>query len=237
MASAGSKPSGDGGDAGLRSIVSLLLFIHLFCVAVVLASNFRRSALQNELVTRIFAPYTQFFDFDPNLTPYYYTLGRESDDDATITVDLYADADKPVAAQSQISSIKLPDGGSNWLGDRKRYFRLAHLMAFRADQETENEDTTSEIARSVAARLMREGQARRAVVRCTRRSSQPLDLTTLRPGYPPDRPTDPAYDATVYEADVWIDEDNQVQALKRSSRAEVAPRQTGAQAPNKGAGS
>jgi hypothetical protein len=234
MASASSKPSGDGGDSTVRSIVSLLLFIHLFCVAVVLASNFRRSRLQADLV-RVFAAYTQLLNFDPDLTPYYYTLGRPSDDDASLVIDLYADADKPVAAQSPMGSVRLPDGGSNWSEDRKRYFRLAKMMAISADQDTENDDISGEIARSVAARLMRENQARRAVVRCIRRSSQPLNLSTLNPGYPADRPTDPAYDATVYEADVWFDEDDQVQALKRSSRAEVAPRQTGSQAPNKAA--
>ena len=55
--------------------------------------------------------------------------------------------------------------------------------------------------------------------------SQPFDLAALNPGFPPDRPTDPAYDATVYEADVWKDEDGQIQTQKRASRAEVAPRQ------------
>ena len=236
MASAGSKPPADGGDAVLRSIVSLLIFIHLFCVAVVLSSNFRRSRLQSDLV-RVFSAYTQLLDFDPNFTPYYYTLGRTTDDDAWLTIDLYSDADKPVTGQPKLSSVTLPDGGSNWLEDRKRYFRLAQFLAVNADQETENDDITSEIARAVAARVMHEAQARRAVVRCTRRSSQPFNLATLNPGYPADRPTDPAYDVAVYEADVWIDEDNQVQALKRASRAEVAPRQSGSQTPNKGAGS
>src|SRR5436305_1401027 len=63
------------------------------------------------------------------------------------------------------------------------------------------------------------------VVRCMRRMSQPFDLAALNTGFPADRPTDPGYDATVYAADVWIDEDQQVQMQKRASRAEVAPRQ------------
>lgn len=212
-------------NSTFRSVVSLFLLIHLICVGIVLSSNFRRSRLQSDLV-RVFAPYTQFLHFDPDFTPYFYTLGRVQDDDAWLTVDLYASADQPVSAQSPIQSVKLPDGGSNLLGNRRRYFRLAQYVALNADQENENDDATGEIARSVGARLMRESQAKRSVVRCTRRFSQPFNLATLNPGFPPERPTDRAYEQTVYEADVWMDEDNQVQVLKRASRAEVAPRQS-----------
>jgi hypothetical protein len=224
MASASTPAQSDYDWATLRSILSLLLVIHLFCVAVVLASNFRRSQLQNRLVS-IFACYTQLLDFDPDFTPYFYTLGRPIDDDARLTIDLYADADQPVTAQQMLKTVRLPEGGTNWLGDRRRYFRLAQILAAGADPENENDDLTGEIARAVGARVMRESQARRAVLHCNRRMSQPLNLTTLNPGFPADRPTDAAYDRVVYEADVWIDEDNQVQVLKRASRAEVAPRQ------------
>ena len=73
---------------------------------------------------------------------------------------------------------------------------------------------------------MRENKASRAVVRCVRRLSQPLDLTMLLPGFPKDNATAREYDQLVYEADVWIDEDGEVQAERRSSQAEVAPRRT-----------
>jgi hypothetical protein len=42
----------------LRSVLSLVIFIHFCCVFVVLSSTFRRSALQSRLVA-IFGPYTQ----------------------------------------------------------------------------------------------------------------------------------------------------------------------------------
>src|SRR6185295_7157055 len=99
-----SKSSDDGAIA--RSIISLLICIHLFCVAVVLGSNFRRSPLQARLVS-IFAPYTKLLHFDPEFTPYYYTLGRTSDDDAWLTIDLYASADQPVAQQQSAKTIRL----------------------------------------------------------------------------------------------------------------------------------
>src|SRR5438477_9799429 len=100
------ESSGDG-VAMLRSIVSLILCIHLFCVTVVLASNFRRSPLQARLVS-IFAPYTKLLHFDPEFTPYYYTLGRNSDDDTWLVIDLYPSADQPVTQQEIAKTMRLP---------------------------------------------------------------------------------------------------------------------------------
>src|SRR5438876_11324134 len=102
--------SSSDGRAMLRSIVSLVLCIHLFCIAVVLASNFRRSPLQARLVS-IFAPYTKLLHFDPEFTPYYYTLGRTSDDDTWLVIDLYPSADPPVTQQEIAKSMRLPDEG------------------------------------------------------------------------------------------------------------------------------
>jgi len=214
----------DGSDT-LRGVISLALFIHLFCVAVVLSSNFRRSRLQARLVS-LFAPYTQLLHFDPDFTPYYFTLGRPSDDDTWLAIDLYADATQPVVAQPLVKTVRLHDGTSAWLGNRRRCLQLAQMLATSADPESANDDITSEIAKPVGAWLIRQTGNGRAVVRCVRRMSQPYDLTTLNAGYPTDRPTDAAYDATLYEADVWIDEDGETQVQKRVSRAEAAPRQT-----------
>ena len=80
---------------------------------------------------------------------------------------------------------------------------------------------------------MRENGAKRAVVRCIQRLSQPLDLALLNPGFPRDNPRDARYELMPYEADVWIDKgddevnpaDDKVEIVKRASRAEVAPRQ------------
>lgn len=224
-ASKASKSSGSDG-AVTRGVISLLICMHLFCVAVVLASNFRRSALQARLVS-IFAGYTKLLHFDPEFTPYYYTLGRASDDDSWLTIELYPSADQPVAQQESVKTVRLPDGGSNWFENRARGFHLAKLLATSAEPGVENDDLTGEIARSVGGWAMRTTGNHRAVVRCIRRMSQPYDLATLNPGFPPDRPKDLAYDSMVYEADVWTDEDGQVQLLKRASRAEVAPRQAG----------
>jgi hypothetical protein len=213
--------------ATLRSVVSLVLFIHFFCVLVVLSSTFRRSALQARLVT-IFGPYTEALDFDPGYyTPYFYSHGALNDNDAIIAVDLYADGDQPVASQPLLQTIKLPDeSGSRWLEGRRRYIALAKRLAAYADPEDEADALSGELARGVGYRLMRETGARRAVVRCVRRLNQPLDLSTLFDNFPRDNPEAPAYDEEVYSADVWMDEDNEVQVLRRVGQAEAAPRRT-----------
>jgi hypothetical protein len=228
MPAADRKPSSDDTSA-VRSLISLALTIHLFCVAVVLASNFRRSPLLSRLVS-IFAVYTQLLDFDPQFTPYYYTLGRPVDDDTWLAIDLYADAEQPVDRQPILRTMQLPPSGVSPLGARRPAFQMAKFLASRADAENENDDFTGQMARSIGQWAMQQGSARRAVVRCVRRMSQPYDLTVLNPGYPSERPRDPAYETTVYQADVWIDEDRQVQMQKRASRAEVAPRQSEAPA-------
>ena len=167
--------SDDGSDAS-RSVISLVLFIHLFCVAVVLSSNFRRSPLQARLVS-MFAPYTQLLHFDPDFTPYYYTLGRASDDDTWLAIDLYADAKQPVAAQPLVKTVQAARGGTSTgsaIGGGA--CNSAQMVAANADPESENDDITSEIARPVGAWLIRQTNNGRAVVRCVRRMSQPFDL-------------------------------------------------------------
>jgi hypothetical protein len=53
-----------------------------------------------------------------------------------------------------------------------------------------------------------------------------MDLSQLVQGFPADDPTASQYDILQYEADVWVDEEGQVQITKRASQREVAPRVT-----------
>ena len=169
MASAPSASKSDGSPDILRSVLSIVIFAHLFCVAVVLSSNLRRSALQSRLV-KVFAIYTQLLDFDPDFTPYYYTFGRDVDNDARLVVDLYADADLSARDQPLVKTVTLPAHGTNWLGDRRRYFSLARIVALNSQPENENDELTGEIAKAVGGRVMRESGAKRAVVRCIQRT-------------------------------------------------------------------
>lgn len=209
----------------LRSLVSLAIVIHFICVGVVLASNLRRSPLQARLV-EIFGAYTQLLNFDPDFTPYYYTFGRPMDDDAIVEIDLYPSGDEPLAGQEKIATVRLPDTGSRWMGDRQRYLAISRVLAFHAMPEIEQTDITSEIVKGIGVRIMRENGAKRAVVRCIQRMSQPMLLEDLETGFPADNPEAPNYDRTVYEADVWILEDGTAGTVPRAGRGEVAPGRT-----------
>lgn len=216
-----------------RSILSLVIIIHFCCVLAVLASGFRRSPLLTRLVG-IFAPYTQGLALDPGTIPYYHTLGRDEDDDAILLVDLYPDAESPVAGQTLIKTISLPAGESRWLESRRRYLALAKIIQFNApegeDAGQDQDATAAEVAKAVGRRIIVEnplenGKFPRAVVRCVRRMSQPLDLGGLNEGFPRDNPAAAAYDVPLYAADVWIDEDGQTVIVKRAARNEQAPLQ------------
>jgi len=90
-----------------RSILSLVLCIHFFCVFTVLASTYLRSSLQARLVS-IFGVYTELLTFDPGqFTPFFYTHGRTRDDDATFSLDLYPAGDAPVAQRPLIKTVVL----------------------------------------------------------------------------------------------------------------------------------
>jgi hypothetical protein len=199
----------------LRSVLSLALFIHCFCVAVVLGSMYVRSALQTRLVG-IFGPYTEAMAFDPGQQiPYYYTHARLQDEDATLRIDLYPDGQLPLARQKLLATVEFPTpNASRWLPDHQRSMRLVRRLAIYADEETGDENLSSMIARDIGARVLREHGAGRAVVRCTRHGSR-----GLRAGEEPE-------DALVYEADVWIDETGKAEVVKRLSAAEVAPGRT-----------
>lgn len=212
-------------DSTWRSVASLLIFMHFFCVFVVLSSNNLRSPLQNRLV-QVFGFYTQLLNFDPDFTPYVFTTGPRNDD-CVLVIDLYADGDKSVTQQELLKTVTLPDRGSKLLDGQKRYFSLARLINGANDPLNPLDEITGEVARAVGARMMAEHDARRCVVRCVQRFSQPIDLDTMEQRFDRDDPTAPAYDQVTYEADVWYDEDNVVQAIKRSARNEVAPRQGG----------
>jgi hypothetical protein len=207
-----------------RSVVSVLLVMHFTCVFVVLSSFNGRSPLQQRLV-RVFAFYTQLFNFDPNTTPYILANGDRTDD-CYFEIDLYA-KNAPISDRNpRLKTIVLPDRGSKLLDQQKRYMMLAREVAIAADPEGPIDEISGEIAKTVGSRIMAEEGVQRAVFRCIRRLSQPSNLDNLLPGLPPD-PTARVYDRMVYEADLFVDEEtNTVQVTKKVGRNEAAP-QTG----------
>lgn len=194
-----------------RTVISFLLFVHCFCVVVVLSSNYVQSPLQQRLVTLV-APYTQSLNFDPDFTRFHLTHAAEEHDDHVIEVTLPDAPDQPL--------MRLPDVG--WRGgDRyKRYQRLASAMAFAANREFDS--VSGQYARAIGDRVMAEREATRVVVRCYRLPARALQEDGLGLEDPPG-PRDRSQYQSIYEADVWIADDSTIQVLKKSSRREVAP--------------
>jgi hypothetical protein len=188
-----------------RTIVSLAIFIHLFCLFVVLSSNFAPSALQDRLV-QIFAPYARTLNLDPNFTAYHLTTGSPEDDFHLIEVE---------TVEGQTMSF--PPAG--WHGGfaYRRYPSVAHVMAFSAAAEIDQ--ATAELAKAFGDHVLAGTGSTRGVVRCRRHRTQPRILS----GSDPDDPLAAEYYATLYEADVWRDQRAGVQVLKRSAKGQVAP--------------
>lgn len=226
-----SSAQGKPGDV-TRNVVSLLLFIHLFCVAVALWGNFQRSAIESRLL-EVLAPYLRPFNFDPDFTRFYLVHSPQADDDRFFEVEILPDEESETAAPQQEGGtstdnriITLPESGIRGGLARRRYFALSHVMGFYANPDTENEMVTGEIAKAVGGAVLRKVGASRGVLRCRHHMSQPRDLDRLVAGFPPD-PTAPQYAVTEYEADVWIDSEGQVQVNPRIAALETAAAEAG----------
>lgn len=194
-----------------RTVISFLLFVHCFCVFVVLSSNYVQSPIQQRAVALV-APYTRLLNFDPNFTRFHLTHAAEEHDDHVIEVTLPDSPDEPL--------VRLPDDG--WRGgDRfKRFQRLATAMAFAANREYDS--VSGEYAKAIGDRVMAERDMDRVVVRCYRIPPRPMPGDGLE-AESRESGQDRANYESIYEADVWMADDGTVQLLKKSSRREVAP--------------
>src|SRR5690349_12591360 len=72
-------------DPLLRSIVSLVIVLHLLCVGFVYSANVNSSRLQQRL-SGIFAPYTQLLHLDPGGARLQFTDGSQDSDDHELIV-------------------------------------------------------------------------------------------------------------------------------------------------------
>ena len=193
-------------NENLRTCISLILVIHLFCVAVMLSSNLAPSGLQARLVT-VLAPYTKTLHLDPNFVPYHLTTGEAQDRFHQWTVQ---------SAGGDI--VRYPD--RQWRGGfpRKRLETMTQVAAFYADSEMD--EVPAELARGLAHHTMQTneqlfGPQVRLVVRCLQYvgDDDPSAVEVF----------DTAGINVVYEADVWVDRQGRLSVLKRSPVAETAP--------------
>ena len=187
---------------GVRTTISLLLFMHLFCLGVVLSSSFLPSELQRRLVS-VVAPYTKSLHLDPNFLPFQLTNGE---DGLTRLHQWQVVRDGVIVNRFPSDAMA---GGFN----RDRIDMYARVGAFYAT------DTDSEVpaamARGIANYVFAEQEsAQPVVVRCVRYFDDG-DYETA--------PVDsPAY-SVIYAADVWIAESGEINVLKQMDARRAAP--------------
>jgi hypothetical protein len=110
----------------MRTMISFLLFLHLFALGVAVASNagpvspLRRGLRRAPLVR----PYLQLFEMDLAYN-YHLTFGSEMDCDHFVEVEL----DWKGQTEPQASRLVLPEPSLNPPLRRKRYHNLALSMA------------------------------------------------------------------------------------------------------------
>ncbi len=202
-----------------RSIITLLLVLHLIIVAVALSGNYLRSPLQARFLD-VLRPYAQLLNFELDFLPYQLTHATAADVDHRIEVlPEGADPDDADAWRG------LPDRGFRGGERYHRYQRLARLMAFLAEQGA-SETAVSMIGRSVAENFVQQQDVRTDRIRCRRHMLQPAEA--VRGGTAEQRnPNDPSYFRTLYDASTIVDDSGRVDLVKIDAADEVARPDTG----------
>lgn len=214
------KPEAHEASSTTQQVVSLLLVLHLFCVLIAISSYTRRSALQARLL-ELLAPYTLTLNLAPSVAPFHLTqydalLGENPQDDENF-LELEITRPNGEVEVHNLNELALPFPDA-----RRRYRTLASEMVYSLGEGAENEYRLSELARAAGRFGLERFDADAGVLRLQHHLSQPRLLENLQAGFPED-PTAPQYLSTRYEADVLLDDDGEVQLIKREDKAQVAP--------------
>jgi len=209
--SAMSRPASDSPPIELRdplwrSFVSLVLLVHLLCIAFVYSANVNPSRLQVRLAG-VLAPYTQLLHLDPGGARLQFTDGSERSDDHVVTVARKLSD----GSASQADAVRLPADEPRLSGERRRLLTIAGEMA----DYVERDDLIAHFAKAIGASVMRQKEWDHVIVTVAHQGAQPLDDDVV----PEDRSTD----YVVYEAEVWTDEDGELQVQKLQTGLNVAP--------------
>ena len=216
MPEAESTPAGTLSPTG-QTWVSLVLTLHLICVALALAANYSPSQLESR-VRELFAPYLTGLNFDPGGTPFYLTHADFLDVDWRVEwLEEGQDENDEDAWR-----IALPST-SNRLGwQRHREQSLAREFAALAgdDENPDAEPLAALIAKAIARSLRRVHQLKATELRLKRHMLQPPEA--INSPEPLDRDPDSAnYFDVVYRANI-VEDESGIEIIKRTSAAEEA---------------
>ena len=205
-----------GPDSNLRGIVSLVVIIHLFMVAVALSANLSVSELQDQLLSKL-SVYLQPLNLklsDPfSHKLYHHSVGDPSQDDHFLEIEFQGgDRDGEV--------IRLPD--DQWRGSptRNRYQALTHMLGYYAHNDAD--EMLSPFAQSIGAHFLGQDTTSEAIVRVRRHAPMPLNAAVGSQQRPLD-PNAEVYFQTLYQARVWVDTKGQANLVKLDASGQVAP--------------
>lgn len=196
----------------LRSFVSLAIVLHLLCVGFVYSANVNPSQLQVRLAG-IFAPYTQLLHLDPGGVRLQLTDGSQDSDDHLILV-LPKRSDGTI---DEAAAVRFPDTENRFSLARRRLLALTSDVAVYGEGR---EDLAALLAQSMGENVMQQQQLEHVVVRVVHQGAEPL--------YDDSEPDERSTDYTVYEAEVWRDEDGVIRTQKRAVGLGAAPTSQGA---------
>ena len=200
-----------------RTVVSFLLFVHFFALAVAVASNWSPSPLALRLRrVPLLLQYLQFLDMDQSYIGLFNLHdGLPEDTDAVVEIDLkFRDG-------TEEHAIYPPAG----LWPRQRRQHYARLAETAADL-SENQDLQSIVPQAIAAHLAEKANAegkkiRSGDIRVRRLLLQPIEA--VESSLPNERdPRSETYFRKLYEAHVLL-AGGRVQLLKVEEARYVAP--------------
>ena len=199
----------------LRTWASLLLFAHLFAIAVAVTTYTRPSGLQEQLHA-FFAPYLRqlhlaVFPVTYPFARYHLTLAAPSDVDFSCEVDI-------TSKDGSVEKVTMPDPTLQPLVRYRRYQAMVNAMGSLAEGEG-NEELGSILPRAIAGSILIRRGATQGTIHC--RAHYLPQIETI--GSTESGRREPAENARdVYEAQVFATAGG-VELLKKSTTLEVAP--------------
>ncbi len=201
-----------------RSVITLLLILHLFCIFIALSASVLASPLQLRILA-VLRPYVRTLNFEIPYAQYHLTHATPLDVDHRIEL-----LPQGASADNPDNWYVLPDVGFRGFDRYKRYQRLGKRMAI-LEQLSQNgaQDmgaALSEIARGVSAHFVHTGQFTPAQLRCRQHFLQAIDM--IEGGTEEQRnPNSDVYFQVPYAANVIV-HNGQVSVIKIEQAREVA---------------
>ncbi len=194
---------------GVRTFISLLLFVHLFALGLVFFSNFEGGDWDSEMLRRmkiVVRPYLYPLWLD---RPYHFHLTYAE----PLDFDHYIEVALTEKDSTEPSLVRLPDDDLGVGQRRQRYQRLAWHFARNVELQRGDEL----LPLTIGAGLLKQHDAARAQVRCFRK--RPLFFDEVRAGTSTEAP-----DERLYAADVFYLPGNAEPQLNKIGEArDVAP--------------